>query len=125
MSDRLSKLLRYALDPAAGEGEAVNAATRFIEEARREGLDLSGVARVIAPPDVPKKTKVRKIVVYKVPPQSMVFPFGRYAGESLASVYSRDPQYVTWFCENVRRSPAVATLIRAARQVVAESKVTQ
>ncbi len=37
-ADQPLKLLRVALDPAAGDGEAANAATMFVRVARRSGV---------------------------------------------------------------------------------------
>jgi hypothetical protein len=127
-TDRLKKLLAYALDPAASDGELENAGLKALREARRLGLNLNGLAVALAPQagrivyrDVVQVTvEYRDRIVYRVPPGDMVLPFGKYRGRTLAEVFAENPGYVRWFAENA--TTADPLLIDAAWQLVDEDE---
>ncbi|HEY8666436.1 MAG TPA: hypothetical protein VIL86_07215 [Tepidisphaeraceae bacterium] len=96
--DLLEKLSRRALDPAAHEGEATNAAQKFVTIARRERIDFEGLAAAIAPisrqlPPAPP-----------TPPAAceIVMRFGKYGGMTLSDIAREDLRYIRWMAEEIK-----------------------
>ena len=105
------KLLRVALDPAAGEGEAVNAATLFVRVARRGGVTF-GVLALAAAEVAPFTGGPPRPA--DAPLGSVRMRCGKHAGRRLVDGYADDPAYVAW----VANSFNDARIARAAREVL-------
>ena len=50
--------------------------------------------------------------------RALIFPFGRYAGATVGEIARRDPGYLAWCVDNVRRDPV---LVRAADLLLDEA----
>ena len=116
------KLLRVTLDPAAGDGEATNAATVFARTARKAGVTFDVLTLAVAkllpsprPTAQPHQPKERP------KPQAWwtEMPCGRHRGECLGDIYSYDPSYVKWvatgFDDDDDLRDDAAAVIRFAR----------
>jgi hypothetical protein len=87
LNDRIVKCLRLALDDGASEGEAQAAACRAITLMRKAGITVESLVQ-------------STIYRYRMPPDSMRLPFGKYRGESLSYVVAHDPRYLRWLLSN-------------------------
>lgn len=94
--DLAVKLLAVAVDASAGEGEALNAASKFVQIVRRERLGLDDLrdffradhAFTFDPPPAPPACRVE-------------MPFGKYAGVTLSEIAENDPCYLAWAVEHL------------------------
>jgi hypothetical protein len=112
--DLVLKLLRFALDPSAREGEAQNAACRMVDVARREGVNYPGLEQFLGEnftpalpgpdfePEPPAAINVR-------------MTFGKYDGKTLGWIAENDLPYLEWLVENIASKPG---LTRAAETVI-------
>jgi hypothetical protein len=92
-SERLQKLLRYALDPSAGDGEAENAAARAIGHARQAGMDLVAFARALQAEAAEPAPQPEQACSWA---EGVMLKFGRYKGRTLGEVLMIDRQYLQW-----------------------------
>ena len=115
------KMLAVVLDPAAGEGEAANAATIFARCARAGGVTLDvlvlAAAAMLPAPRSPRPTP--SPTPSADDPGEVRMTNGKYAGKRLADIYRGDPGYVAWLARaysdvNVQRA-AAAVLAAADR----------
>lgn len=91
------KLLAYALDPAALDGEAETAAVRFIRAARRDGFTIDTLAECLPRVSQPNRQEPKRL---RRPPACRVkMPNGKYAGLSLLRIAIDDIQYLRWIAE--------------------------
>lgn len=84
-TSRAEKLLRLALDPAASDGEIVQACRayqRMVREADMDPLALL-TAREADCPDAR-------------------LPFGKYRGQLVSVIFRHDPDYLVWLCETIQ-----------------------
>jgi hypothetical protein len=105
-SERLQKLLRYALDPSAGSGEAENAAARAISHARLAGMDLVALARALGGAvdqggETPPQSSPEQEQTCGSPPDDIRLAFGRHRGRTLGEIYRIDRQYLRWIRSTV------------------------
>jgi hypothetical protein len=98
--DLVTQLLRFALDPAASEGEATNAAAKMVTVARRERVQFEHLQTALVP--APKREKPERPAAC-----SVTLNFGKYTGATLAEVAQNDIEYLRWIIENVSRKPEI------------------
>jgi hypothetical protein len=109
VTDRIAKLIARALDPAAIEGEAINAATHALREARRRQLDVAGFAAALG---IERRIEYRE-VQREDDPRDFVIRFGKYKGSTIGEVWHIDPKYVRWAAENLTTcDPAILGALR-------------
>lgn len=105
MSDRIKKLLNYALNPAASKGESENAAAKAIAEARNLGFtDSAQFAKAIGGVVV-VETAVSTDDSEITYARQVEMPFGKYYGDTLGEIYQKDIGYLEWLlnkCEKMR-----------------------
>jgi broad specificity phosphatase PhoE len=99
-ADLVVKLLAYALNDGAGEGEAQNAAARMVSIARRERVTFDRLSEHIAAgvkrlPPAPPKTPPAPDALF------MEMPFGKYSGMSLRDIFRKDVRYLRWMAANM------------------------
>ena len=109
-ADLAVKLLRTALDVAAGDGEAENAATKFVRSARRSGVTFNALAAAIIAGEQPRA------VVRSTPPVAwfVAVPFGRHEGATLGHVATADIGYLRWLsteCRDLDLQAAAAAVL--------------
>jgi hypothetical protein len=109
VTDRETKLLRLALDPAASDGEAASAACRWIESLRRSRVTadeiLKGLDNIVEPELVVRE--VVKEVRVEVPSkkefwESRVMPFGKWSNYTLREIADRAPGYLVWLRDKAK-----------------------
>lgn len=89
--DKATKLTRLLLDPAAADGEILNAARalqRMVADSP-QGDSVSALRLLLGEP-----------VLARLP--DALFPFGKHKGQALSFVAALDPDYLLWFIANVR-----------------------
>ncbi|MGC8541526.1 MAG: hypothetical protein ACP5QA_13055 [Phycisphaerae bacterium] len=90
----VNKLITYALDPAATEAEAINAATKAVRVARKEGVKPSALFAM--PPHKPRRKRVN---LHGPSRWDLIFPSGKYQGKTIRYVIARDRVYCHWRIE--------------------------
>src|SRR5580704_10924143 len=89
------KLLAYALDPAALDGEAETAAVRFIRAARRDGITFNALAESLWSASQSEKPSGNQENRVRRPPSCRVkMPHGKYTGLSLLRIATEDLKYL-------------------------------
>lgn len=98
--DQIGKLLAYALDGGASEGELENAGLKALRIAKQEKMTVAEIAEALGA----TITKVKYVdrVVYAVPPDTLKLNFGKYKGKPLSEVYKSDPGYLRWMVQNCK-----------------------
>lgn len=109
----IPKLLRLAFDPSAAEGEAVNALTMAVRQARRDGLVFGDVVAMISPdrqlpPPAARATEPASLRVR--------MPFGKHKGLTLGEIAERDLPYLRWAINNIDRRPDLTEAMRAVQR---------
>ena len=110
--DLLQKLMARALDPAAGDGEAENAAEKFVRIARIDGLRLDDLPSIFPPALLPPPTPAKDD---RPAACDVIMPFGQYRGVSLIDIGQDDLEYLIWLASREMRN---ATVRRAAKAVL-------
>jgi hypothetical protein len=91
--DLVTKLLRFALDPSAREGEAENAACRMVRVARRENVGFEHLQKALAPARLPPPPPVKD----EPPPVcELAMWCGKYEGWTLGELARHDAKYLKW-----------------------------
>lgn len=118
LDDMCEKLLRLALDPGAGEGEARNAWMLLLKRAKASKVEAQAVIESLRTmPSV-----VTKVVKVPVPDPNKPFPwegvrmpFGKYRGWSIGQIARHFPDYLYWSVENLQGlNPAIKDSMHAA-----------
>ena len=99
MTEQELKLFRLALNEGAAPGEADTAALKLIQSMRRRGASAydpaeAGSFRV---PEAARSVRHDKSAKPENWPGSIIMPFGKHAGKSLATI---PPDYLRWCLEN-------------------------
>lgn len=82
----------------------------------RRGPLLGNPAGPVARRVDPMARSAAKISIAEA--RALIFPFGRYAGATVGEIATRDPGYLAWCVDNVRRDPM---LVRAADLLLDEA----
>ncbi len=95
--DLVFKLLRFALDPSACEGEAINAAGQMVRAARRERVAIDHLVLALAP----EPKRLAATPSHAPPACELEMPFGKHRGKPLGWIARHDLGYLEWLRENV------------------------
>lgn len=96
---KIQKMVRLAFDPAAAEGESVNAATMIVQIVRKHDLGFDGFKKLIGVVSTAPGLKS----LY--PPG--VMPFGKYEGVTFDAIFEANPSYLDWFLRNIKGNEKV------------------
>jgi hypothetical protein len=95
LDDREQKLLVLALDPAAADGERLNATSALLRSWRGKYADGYEVIQQLQS----AQSEIRERIVYRdsSPYASTILQFGKHRGKRLDEV---DPLYLHWLLDN-------------------------
>ena len=96
--DQIRKLMIYALDDQASAGEAENAWAMALKKFRQDPAAAAKFRQSLMggesapPPPVYRPPETRHPV--REPEEELVFPTGKFRGQTVAEVYELNPNYV-------------------------------
>jgi len=99
---QVEKILKIALDPSAGDGEAENAAKMAVRVARKSGLRFDDL--------FPTTTIIQEGPQYPMsPPPScdILMPYGKHKGRTLGDIAQQNPGYLNWWLANCDPRPGL------------------
>ena len=101
---KIEKMARLAFDPAATDGESVNAVTLIVHIVRKHGLDFDGFKKLLGVSGSAADLRG------SYPPY--VMSFGQYRGQHFEDIYQEDPSYLFWILDNVTGKKSLKNQIR-------------
>ena len=103
-AEKIEKIARLAFDPAAAEGESVNAATMLVQIARKHKIGFGEFKLILgASARLPNSVGIASTIV----------PFGKHKGQSIAQIYQQNPGYLDWLLREVAGHKALKQQITA------------